>query len=100
MRRIALICITACLAVTAGSAAAGEKPHASGAPAPGSRAAAGPMAYQVAVHLSGKIGSRPSGSRNERRAHDYVAGLFRTAGLDVRVEPFTVSGRGQSRNVV
>jgi hypothetical protein len=59
-----------------------------------------PSAYQAAVHLSGKIGSRPSASRNERRAHEWVAGQFRSAGLDVSIEPFHVPGRGQSRNVV
>src|SRR4051794_41533320 len=41
----------------------------------------GPTAYQAAVHLSGKIGSRPSASKNERRAHNYVAARFRAAGL-------------------
>ncbi|HEX5821903.1 MAG TPA: M28 family peptidase [Solirubrobacterales bacterium] len=56
--------------------------------------------HQAAVHLSGKIGSRPSTSRNERRAHAYVASRFRSAGLDVSVNPFHVPGRGESRNVV
>jgi peptidase M28-like protein len=56
--------------------------------------------YEAAVHLSGKIGSRPSGSGNERRAHRYVASRFRSAGLEVGVERFHVPGRGQSRNVV
>jgi peptidase M28-like protein len=59
-----------------------------------------PSPYQAAVHLSGKIGSRPSTSKNERRAHGYVAQQFRAAGLDVSLNPFRVPGRGQSRNVV
>jgi hypothetical protein len=59
-----------------------------------------PPPYQSAVHLSGKIGSRPSASSNERRAHQYVARQFRAAGLDVQVDPFRVRGRGQSRNVI
>jgi Peptidase family M28 len=59
-----------------------------------------PTAYQAAVHLSGKIGSRPSTSKNERRAHEYVAREFRAAGLDVSLNPFRVPGRGGSRNVV
>jgi hypothetical protein len=59
-----------------------------------------PSPYQAAVHLSGKIGSRPSASRNERRAHDYVAHQFRAAGLDVEVDAFRVPGRGSSRNVI
>jgi len=59
-----------------------------------------PSAYQAAVHLSGKIGSRPSGSKNELRAHRYVAHQFRTAGLDVSVNGFRVPGRGRSQNVV
>jgi hypothetical protein len=57
-------------------------------------------AYQAAVHLSGKIGSRPEGSSNERRAHAYVAGRFRAAGLDVSVNPFRVPGRRGSSNVI
>jgi hypothetical protein len=59
-----------------------------------------PSPYQAAVHLSGKIGSRPSASRNERRAHRYVADQLRAAGLDVQVDPFRVPGRGRSRNVI
>jgi aminopeptidase YwaD len=60
----------------------------------------GPSAYQAAVHLSGKIGSRPSASKNERRAHQYVGRHFSAAGLDTSVSPFRVQGRGRSRNVV
>jgi hypothetical protein len=59
-----------------------------------------PTAYQAAVHLASKIGSRPSASANERRAHGYVARRFRAAGLDVTVNTFRVRGRGRSRNVV
>jgi hypothetical protein len=77
----------AALAVTA---LLGASPAASDAPTP----------YQAAVHLSGKIGSRPSTSGNERRAHQYVARQFRAAGLDVAVNSFRVPGRGQSRNVI
>ena len=58
-----------------------------------------PTAYQAAVHLASKIGSRPSASANERRAHGYVARGFRAAGLDVAVNTFHVRGR-RSRNVV
>jgi aminopeptidase YwaD len=64
------------------------------------RAAAGPSAYEAALRISGKIGSRPAGSRNERRAHSYAADRFRAAGLDVTVAPFRVPGRGRSRNVI
>jgi putative aminopeptidase FrvX len=60
----------------------------------------GPTPYQAAVHISGKIGMRPSGSANERRAHAYVAREFRAAGLDVSVDSFRVPGRGRSQNVV
>jgi len=59
----------------------------------------GPTPYQAALHLSGKIGSRPSASKNERRAHDYVAARFRAAGLQVSVDRFRVRGRGRSQNV-
>src|SRR5512133_3296875 len=56
--------------------------------------------YPAAVHLSRKVGSRPEGSANERRAHAYVADRFRAAGLDVSVTPFRVPGRKPSRNVI
>jgi hypothetical protein len=56
--------------------------------------------YEAAAHLSGKIGSRPSTSKRERRAHQYVARQFRAAGLDVSLNSFRVRGRGESRNVV
>jgi Zn-dependent M28 family amino/carboxypeptidase len=59
-----------------------------------------PTAYQAAVHLASKIGSRPSASANERRAHGYVARRFRAAGLNVAANTFRVRGRGRSRNVV
>jgi Peptidase family M28 len=62
--------------------------------------AAGPSAYDAARHISGKIGSRPAGSRNERRAHNYVADQFRAASLSVSVNRFRVPGRGRSRNVI
>lgn len=65
-----------------------------------SNAIDGPSPYRAAVHLSAKIGSRPSASRNERRAHQYVARQFREAGLDVEVNRFRVPGRGRSENVV
>src|SRR5512132_4079687 len=78
------------LALTALTALAAASPNAGDSPSP----------YQAAVHLSGKIGSRPSASTNERRAHQYVARQFRAAGLDVQVDPFRVRGRGQSRNVI
>jgi aminopeptidase YwaD len=78
------------LAALALTALMGVSPSASDSPSP----------YQAALHLSGKIGSRPSGSANERRAHRYVAGQFRQAGLDVRLNAFQVPGRGRSQNVV
>jgi hypothetical protein len=82
--------IRASIVALAASALFGPTSHATDVPSP----------YQAAVHLSGKIGSRPSASRNERRAHDYVARQFRAGGLDVQVDPFEVPGRGRSRNVI
>jgi Peptidase family M28 len=84
MRSVSLLTLAATLAIAA--LAHGDKPE--------------PSAYQAAVHLSGKIGSRPSGSRNELRAHRYVARQFRAAGLEVSVNGFRVPGRGRSQNVV
>ncbi len=59
-----------------------------------------PTPHQAAVHVSGKIGSRPASGRGERRAHDYAARQFRAAGLEVRVSEFPVPGRKRSRNVI
>jgi aminopeptidase YwaD len=64
------------------------------------REAAATSAYDAAIHISGKIGSRPAASRNERRAHEYVAGQFRAAGLMVSINEFPLPGRGKSRNVI
>jgi Peptidase family M28 len=82
--------LAASLATLALTALVGASPSASDSASP----------YQAAVHLSGKIGSRPSASKNERRAHQYVARQFRAAGLEVTVDPFSVPGRGRSRNVI
>jgi Zn-dependent M28 family amino/carboxypeptidase len=57
-------------------------------------------AHRAAVYLAGTIGSRPAASRAELRAHRWVAGHFRRAGLIVRTTPFAVPRRGRSRNVV
>ena len=45
-------------------------------------------------------GPRPAASHAERRAHGYLAGVFRRAGLSVLVQRFRVPGRGRSRNVI
>ena len=45
-------------------------------------------------------GARPAASDAERRAHAYVAGVFRRAGLEVSLQRFAVPGRGRSRNVI
>ena len=63
-------------------------------------AAVGISPYDAAIHISGKIGSRPAGGRGERRAHAYVGRQFGDAGLQVSVDPFRVPGRGRSRNVI
>lgn len=60
----------------------------------------GISAYDAALHISGKIGSRPASGRGERRAHDFAAKRFRAAGLDVTIAPFNVPGRSRSRNVI
>ncbi len=59
-----------------------------------------PTPYGAATHLAGKIGSRPASGKGERRAHDYVAGRFGAAGLEVSADPFRVPGRKRSRNVI
>jgi hypothetical protein len=56
--------------------------------------------YEAAIQISKGIGSRPSASPNEARAHRYVGREFGDAGLQVSVDPFRVPGRGRSRNVI
>ena len=56
--------------------------------------------YEAAIQISKGIGSRPSASANEARAHRYVGREFGDAGLQVSVDPFRVAGRGRSRNVI
>lgn len=70
------------------------------APEPAAERGHAPGAYQAAIHISGKIGSRPAGGRGERRAHAYTAKRFLAAGLDVSAPRFRVPGRGRSRNVI
>ena len=45
-------------------------------------------------------GARPAAGAAERRAHRYMAGVFRRAELDVVVQRFAVPGGGRSRNVI
>jgi hypothetical protein len=71
-----------------------------GAPDGSSAAAGQPSAYEAAIHVAGKIGSRPAAGRGERRAHAYAADRFRAAGLTVTTPSFGVPGRGRSRNVI
>jgi hypothetical protein len=56
--------------------------------------------YEAAIQISKGIGSRPSASPNEARAHRYVGREFGDAGLQVSVDPFRVPGRGRSRNLI
>jgi hypothetical protein len=56
--------------------------------------------YEAAIQISKGIGSRPSASANEARAHRYVGREFGDAGLQVSVDLFRVPGRGRSRNVI
>ena len=51
-----------------------------------------PSPYQAAVHLSGKIGSRPVGEPERAPCPQYVAHQFRAAGLDVRGRPLPGPG--------
>jgi hypothetical protein len=88
------------LALFAGALIAGGSGERSAEPLAAAPAGGPPSAYEAAVHLSGKIGSRPSASRGERRALSYVAAQFSDAGLQVSVDRFRVPGRGRSRNVV
>jgi aminopeptidase YwaD len=45
-------------------------------------------------------GGRPAASAAEKRAHRRVAAAFDQAGLTVTRNPFTVPGKGRSRNVI
>jgi hypothetical protein len=91
---IAIGAVAAAVVMGAGPAGGSSEPVAASA------GANAPSAYQAALHISGKIGSRPAGGRGERRAHAYVARQFGDAGLQVSVDRFPVPGRGRSRNVI
>jgi len=92
MRAIAIGAVVAAMVMGAGPAGGSSEPVAASAGAP--------SAYQAALHISGKIGSRPAGGRGERRAHAYVTRQFGDAGLQVSADRFPVPGRGRSRNVI
>jgi aminopeptidase YwaD len=83
MRRLVLIAAAATLAAATG--------------APAQQA---PSPYAAALHVTRTIGSRPSASRGELRAHRYAAAQLRAAGAQVAYERFSVPGRGRSRDVV
>jgi hypothetical protein len=55
--------------------------------------------YEFARSLA-KDGPRPAAGAAERSAHLRVARRFRAAGLRVKLQPFTVPGKGRSRNVI
>jgi Iap family predicted aminopeptidase len=98
VKRRARLVLLATAAVVLGVTTAGAKDGSPARPAPtGDR---GPSAYEAAIHISRKIGSRPAGGSGERRAHAYAAGQFEAAGLKVSVRRFRVPGRGRSRNVI
>jgi hypothetical protein len=56
-------------------------------------------AHRFAVELA-NAGPRPAASAAERKAHQRVAARFRSAGLRVGFERFTVPGKGASRDVI
>jgi len=91
---IAIGAVAAAMVMGAGPAGGSSEPVAASA------GANAPPAYQAALHISGKIGSRPAGGRGERRAHAYVTRRFGDAGLQVSADRFPVPGRGRSRNVI
>jgi aminopeptidase YwaD len=47
------------------------------------------LAYEHIRYLSKEIGSRPSGTKNERRAADYLANYYEGLGLNVTLQPFS-----------
>ena len=97
----AAITIAALLASPASLGTGSLKPVSAGTGAEARAAPKGAIsAYDAALTVSGKIGSRPAGGKGERRAHDFVAKRFRAAGLDVTIAPFNVPGRSRSRNVI
>ena len=56
------------------------------------------VGYRVAVSIA-RAGPRPAGGKRERRAQARLRRRFERAGLDVRVQRFSVP-RGRSRNVI
>lgn len=86
MRRLALLAAVSTAALAGGAGARDERPS--------------DPAHEAAVFLAREVGSRPAASRAELRAHRWVAGRFRAAGLHTRYVRFRVPGKGRSRNVV
>ena len=103
---LAAVLIAASGAAVASAADGSDRSTVGGqAPSPPSsgkarQAAAADSAYRAALKVSRGIGSRPAGSRGERRAHAFVARRFAAAGLTVSEPGFRVPGRGRSRNVI
>lgn len=54
----------------------------------------GDRAYAHLHHLAVEIDGRLGGSDGERQAADYIAGYFRSLGLEVRPQEFTVRSYG------
>jgi hypothetical protein len=81
-------------AAVAVAPAAANAPTSPAADAARTQAEAAPSPYAATLRLTRTIGSRPAGSPGELRAHRYVAGRFRAAGLRVGFERFGVPGHG------
>lgn len=96
VRAITILLTAGALALVPSSAAGGW-----GMPeVAGSSAKEGTTAYEAAVHISGKIGSRPAAGRGEARAHQYVGNRFAAAGLHTEAARVSVPGRGGSQNMI
>jgi aminopeptidase YwaD len=83
-----LSALLACLLCSAASAAADPPPRPHGR-----------EALEAARRVA-SLGRRPAAGDAERRAHAYVARVFRRTGLAVTVQGFAVPGKGRSRNVI
>ena len=87
MRRLAIGVSLACaLAAVGGSA-------------PASASISGVAAKQWAAKIA-RIGARPAGGANERRAREIVRRRFDTLGYAVRTQVFGLPNGGRSRNVI
>jgi hypothetical protein len=84
--RYGVVCAGALALVLSTQAAARQVAGSSGIPPISAE-----KAFVHVVQLAGSIGERPGGSKAEERSADYIHGMFKSWGLDSRIETFPIA---------